>query len=59
MKKFLIAFFLFTLIFKSFASAQTVTIPMPTMSPVPSAGPTPVNYELPYPGILPGHFIYV
>lgn len=27
---------------------------MPTISLAPSPGPTPVNYDLPYPGILPG-----
>jgi len=58
MKKILIGFFLFTLIFKSHALAQSVTIPMPTISMAPSAGPTPVNYELPYPGILPGTSLY-
>lgn len=31
---------------------------MPTVSVAPSPGPTPVNYELPYPGILPGTPLY-
>ncbi len=58
MKKILIIFFLFTLIFNSHALAQNITIPMPTVSATPSTGPTPVNYELPYPGILPGSALY-
>lgn len=40
-------------------SAQTITIPMPTGNATPSAGPSPVNYELPYPGMLPGSPLYL
>lgn len=59
MKKILLAFFFFTAIFSQSVSAQTITIPMPTISLTPSPGPTPVNYDLPYPGILPGAPLYI
>lgn len=38
--------------------AQEITIPMPTISITPSVYPSPINYELPYPGILPGSPLY-
>jgi hypothetical protein len=58
MKRLLITFFFFALIIIPSASAQTITIPMPEISITPSPGPTPVNYVLPYPGILPGAPLY-
>ncbi len=58
MKKIFLTLFLFALIFPSTVFSQTITIPMPTVSITPSPGPTPINYELPYPGILPGSPLY-
>lgn len=58
MKKIFFTLFFFTLIFPSSTFSQTITLPMPTVSINPSPGPTPVNYELPYPGILPGTPLY-
>jgi hypothetical protein len=39
--------------------AQTITLPMPTAGTTPSVEPSIINYDLPYPGILPGSPLYV
>lgn len=61
MKKiiFSIFFFLFLLPHQVFAQeGSKLLIPTESISPTPSIGPTIVNYELPYPGILPGSPLY-
>lgn len=58
MKKLFLIILFVTLFFPAKVFSQTITIPIPTISVTPSPGPTPVNYELPYPGILPGSPLY-
>jgi hypothetical protein len=59
MKKILLTLFFLAAIFHPSAFAQDNTVlPMPTDALSPSPAPTPVNYELPYPGILPGSPLY-
>lgn len=58
MKKIIFLIFFATLFLPRNIFAQNITIPMPTISITPSVGPTPINYELPYPGILPGNPLY-
>lgn len=42
-----------------FASALTVSLAQESVPFTPTPSPTPVEYELPYPGILPDHPLYV
>jgi hypothetical protein len=58
MKKIVFTFLLLFSFFQTPTLAQTVTIPMPTTSIAPTPIPSVVNYELPYPGLLPGSPIY-
>lgn len=59
MKKILLTLVFFAAIFHPGAFAQDSTVlPMPSDALSPSPAPTPVNYELPYPGILPGSPLY-
>ena len=58
MKKTFLILVFFAAIFKSGAFAQEVSLPIPTDAISPSPIPTPVNYELPYPGVLPGSPLY-
>jgi hypothetical protein len=59
MKKIFILLILLSFLFPLAISAQTVTLPMPSLTPTPILEPTSVNYDLPYPGILPGSPLYV
>jgi hypothetical protein len=58
MKKIIFLIFFAALILPRSSFAQTVAIPMPSISVTPSVAPSPINYELPYPGILPGSPLY-
>ncbi len=59
MKKIFISLAICVFAFAPSVSAQTVTLPMPSPTLTPSPAPTSVNYELPYPGILPGSPLYI
>lgn len=59
MRKTLILFIFFILLFSQKTYAQTITLPLPSSEiSTPSAAPTGSNYFLPYPGILPGNPLY-
>lgn len=51
-------FFLLIISRPAYAENELTTIPTQGISPTPTAAPTSVNYELPYPGILPGSPLY-
>ena len=55
MKKIFLTFIFFIVIFSSPIYAQT-EIPIPSVSPSPT--PSMIEYQLPYPGILPGSPLY-
>lgn len=57
MKKIIITFIFFLIFISPKAEAQT-EIPMPSLSPTPSIIEVPIQYEFPYPGLLPGTFLY-
>lgn len=57
MKKIFLSFIFFIIIFSSSVYAQT-EIPIPTLSATPTPTPAIVEYQLPYPGILPGSPLY-
>ena len=48
----------FLIIVASPVYAQTESIPIPTGSITPSPTPVMIDYQLPYPGILPGSPLY-
>jgi hypothetical protein len=54
-KRLILSLLLVSLIFAPVAKAQELVI---SDIPTPSPTPAPVDYALPYPGILPGHFLY-
>lgn len=63
MKKFIITLIFFIFIVSSPVYAQvslapTESLPIPTTSVTPAPSPTSVDYQLPYPGILPGSPLY-
>lgn len=58
MKKIIFTAFFVALIFPRFAFSQTITLPMPTVTIAQSPKPSPIDYQLPYPGILPGSPLY-
>jgi len=57
MKKFLLTFILFLIFISSNSYAQT-EIPIASITPTQSPSKGPVQYELPYPGVLPGALLY-
>lgn len=57
-KKTILILVLGAVIFTPSVSAQTITIPMPTISVTPSPASNPIDYDLPYPGILPDSPFY-
>lgn len=57
MKKFLLTFIFFLVLLSPKVQAQA-GIPMPSFTPAPKSTDEPVQYELPYPGVLPGSFLY-
>ncbi len=60
MKKKLIAgfFALFLLATPAFAQYDQISIPTDEITPSPTSAPKEVNYDLPYPGLLPGNPLY-
>ena len=61
MKKILFAFIFFVVLFSPRVYAQvtpTESIPIPTGSTTPTPTPSEIDYQLPYPGILPGSPLY-
>jgi hypothetical protein len=59
MKKIITIFILIFLVFTKPIYSQAIDLPISTTSLTPSPGPALVNYELPYPGILPGSPLYM
>lgn len=57
-KKLILILVLCAFFTQSKAYAQEEFIALPTISVKPSIAPTPINYELPFPGILPGTPLY-
>jgi hypothetical protein len=61
MKKASIAIFALTFLLfakPTFAQYEGMSIPTESITPSPSPAPKMINYELPYPGILPGNPVY-